>query len=150
MHIFEFLKEDHKKVNTLFEKIVSARSDNRRETLLQDVKQELLAHAHAEDAVFYETLAKEGDEEMQKRIAMARQEHEEVERMLMELERMRPGSDRWLIHFGMLKHAVEHHVQEEEGDIFAMAKTILERSQATELAEEMQTVKEEELEQVAA
>ena len=141
MDIYNYLKKDHRKVSDLMEQVVAARSADRRLQIVQKIKQELLLHAETEQETFYAAL--ENEEETEEEIEMAEEEHEEVKMMLNRLTSMSPESDRWLILFGQLKQAVEHHVKEEEEMIFPKAQEILSDDEAEELAEEMDMLKQE-------
>lgn len=103
-------------------------------------------HADTENATFYRALrqfylTKEN-------IEHAEEEHDEVKTLLSALGNHPIDSDQWMEQFGELKHAVSHHVQEEENEIFAKAKTLLSQDQANQLAAEMAALKQNQLEPV--
>jgi hemerythrin superfamily protein len=144
MDIYKLLKADHRKVEDLFETLVAARSDGRREQILMQIRDELLLHAKTEEATFYAALEEADDEMLSELMPEAEEEHDEVRQLLEEIEAARAGTPKWYILVGSLKHAVEHHVEEEEGMIFEHAKEVLSDAQARELAQQMQQLKQEE------
>lgn len=141
MSIYTYLKQDHQKVEKLFEKILSTRSITKRNAFFEEVKNELLLHAKAESSTFYNALRdhKETAEIAEK----ADLEHAEVEAYLKKIRRLSVESERWMEQFGELKHSVMAHVAEEETIIFEKAKKILTKAQEKQLAEEMDKTKKE-------
>lgn len=135
MNIYQLLKKDHKKVSHLFKKIIAAPNATARLNLFETVLVELSIHAAAEQKTFYKALksSKKGKEEASHAI----EEHHEIKDCLNKVVNSDPNSNGWLIHFGELKSIVEHHVKEEEGDIFKTAKKSISTKKANELAVNM-------------
>ncbi len=147
MDIYNYLKKDHRKVSDLMEQLLAARSADRREKIFEDIKYELTLHAETEQATFYAAL--ENEKETSEKIEHAEEEHGEIKQYLAKLSKMSPESEKWIEVFGEFKHAVEHHVQEEEGDIFEKAKQVLSDSQAEKLAVKMDELKQKAMRKVA-
>jgi hypothetical protein len=141
MDIYNYLKKDHRKVSDLMEQVLAVRSAERREDLIDQIKEELTLHAETEQATFYAALEKE--EETEEKIEDAEDDHEEIKQFLAKLSSMSAESPKWMELFGELKHAVEHHVKDEETRIFEKARMILSDNEAEQLAEEMDQMKEE-------
>ncbi|MBX9805844.1 MAG: hemerythrin domain-containing protein [Alphaproteobacteria bacterium] len=141
MNIFTYLKRDHETVAELFDKILSTRSSDKRKAIFDEVAKELLIHIQAESSTFYEALR--AFEEAAELIGHAEKEHTEVKDYITKIYKISIESEKWIEQFGELKHSVTHHVEEEEGDIFEMAKRVLSNEQATQLALDMRTLKEE-------
>lgn len=141
MEIYTYLKKDHQKVTKLFKQIIAAGTPKKREQLFLEFKNELLLHAKSEQATFYKALKKHS-----KSLGDAKhgdKEHKEIEKALAKLSKI-PSKTivEWLVQFGELKHIVEHHVDDEEGEMFKDAKKVLSKKQANELTEEMEMYKE--------
>jgi hemerythrin-like domain-containing protein len=62
--------------------------------------------------------------------------------LLREIGRLEPGNERWQAKLTVLKENVEHHVEEEEKEIFEKAQSLLDEDQAATLGEKF--VKEKE------
>jgi hemerythrin superfamily protein len=140
MNIYNYLKKDHETVNTLFETIISSQNHTKRAEVFNELKQELLAHAEAEHVTLYKSL-KEYDET--KDIAKhADKEHAEVKKYLNEISEIPVKSDEWLEKLGELKHAVTHHVKEEETEMFKLAKQVLSKEQEENILQKIQSVKQ--------
>ena len=143
MDIYSYLKKDHDKVNKLMKQITEARAAEERQELFDTMSSELLLHASTEEQTFYRALEERGGKQLQEKADHAEQEHDEIESLIQQLRKSNPEESAWLINFGVLKHAVEHHVEEEEGEIFDKARKILSEHQAERLAEEMDALKQQ-------
>jgi hypothetical protein len=133
MDAITLLKTDHEKVAGIFEKLeeTTERAEKTRQELFMQLKQELDLHAHVEEAIFYPVL-KKADETRE--ITMeALQEHHVVKVLLRELDAMEVTSETWTAKLKVLKENVEHHVEEEEDDMFKKARTVLNTEQLEEL-----------------
>jgi hemerythrin superfamily protein len=141
MNAFELLKADHEKVSGIFERIDDAGDGDTgvRRSLFAQVKSELEAHAHIEETIFYPALRQEA--ETQEIVLEAIEEHQEVKDLLAEIEGIPVDSDDWSDKVTELKEAVEHHVGEEEGEMFDKARDVLSQQQIEELGNRMESEK---------
>jgi len=147
MDIYSYLKKDHRKVADLMEDVLTAKSPARRETIFEKIREELTLHSEAEEATFYAAL--QDEEETEERIEDAEEDHEEMKAYMEQLSSMSADTEQWLEMFGEFKHAVEHHVKDEEGRIFEKAREVLDDDDAEQLAEDMERMKEEAFEHAA-
>lgn len=143
MDIYSYLKKDHRKVRDLMEQVLAARSTSHKKTLMKEITEELILHAKTEQATFYAAL--ENEEETEEKIEDAEDDHKEIKHFLAKLSSMPVENSKWMELFGEFKHAVEHHVKDEEYRIFEKARRILSNDEAEQLAEEMDRMKEETL-----
>ena len=150
MNVFTLLKTDHKKVAGILEKIdaTTERGVKTREELFTQLKTELDVHARIEETIFYPELEKA--DETRDITLEAFEEHRLVKQLLGELEKMDKGEEQWTARFTVLKENVEHHVEEEETDMFPKAKKVLSDEQAEELGTRMEAAKSKELKAAAA
>lgn len=144
MDIYNYLKKDHRKISDLFAKIISSKGAHERKSLFEELKNELLVHIKTEHETFYKALK----HSLPGKIDHADEEHSEIKKALAKVDDLSSESTEWLVQLGELKNIVEHHVKEEEGEIFHSAKKILSEKKAKELAEEMETLKADILETV--
>lgn len=114
--------------------------------LLTTLSIELLAHARAEEEVFYSALERFPDAAA--RLQHSRDEHNSMELALQELLSLEYSSDRWLEAYEGLMDTVEHHVEEEENEIFALANRHLAKKELKELDERFQEVRGEQREKL--
>ena len=150
MNAFTLLKEDHKKVAGILEKIDSTteRGVKTREDLFTQLKTELDVHARIEETIFYPAL--ENADETRDITLEAFEEHRLVKQLLGELEKMDKGDEQWTARFTVLKEQIEHHVEEEEDDMFPKARKVLGEEEAEALGTRLEEAKQKEMKAAAA
>lgn len=134
MDAFNLLKADHRKVEELFEQLESA-SGQAKMRVFQQIKTELELHTHIEETIFYPAL--EEPKQTHDLTLEAYEEHDVVKKLLQELSRARTVSDEWEAKAKVLQENVEHHVEEEENELFPKAQSALSEEEIEELGEEM-------------
>src|SRR4030095_9598574 len=115
MDAFELLKADHKKVNGLFDELEAA-AGKAKLSVFEQIKNELDLHTHVEEKIFYPALEKR--EETHDLTLEAYEEHKMVKTLLAELSGARTADDEWQAKVKVLRENVEHHVDEEENELF--------------------------------
>ena len=133
MDPYKLLKTDHQTVSELFDRIESARGQAKF-TVFNKLKNELDVHAHIEETILYPALEK--SEESRDITLEAYEEHKVVKDLLTELAAGKPN-DEWNAKLTVLRENVDHHVDEEEGELFDKAKKVLSDEQAELLGDEM-------------
>ena len=143
MNAYDLLKEDHKKVSALFEKLAptTERALKTREELFSKLATELELHTAIEERIFYPTLKQAA--ETRDIILEAIEEHSVVKAMLEELKSTTKDTEQWTAKLTVLRENIEHHVEEEEGDMFKKARKILTDEQAQQLGARMEAAKKE-------
>jgi iron-sulfur cluster repair protein YtfE (RIC family) len=138
MDPFELLKKDHKTVSELFERIEAAKGKAKL-GFFQQIKDELELHTHIEEVIFYPAL--ERANETRDLTLEAYEEHKVVKDLLGELDSANAVTDEWRAKLTVLKENVEHHVDEEENELFGKANDVLTGDEAEALGDRMQTEK---------
>lgn len=136
MDIYGALKHDHEDMKKLLEKL-SDTTENAVKTRAQGfakLKAELTAHSRAEEEVFYAALRDQ--DKTRDDVLEGEQEHHMVDVLLEEMSKLEVGDEHWTAKLTVLKEQIEHHVDEEEDDLFGKAKKILSDDQAKSLAED--------------
>ena len=143
MNAFTLLKADHKKVAGILEKIdeTTERAIKTREELFTQLKTELDIHTRIEETIFYPAL-EEADETHDITLE-AFEEHKVVKTLLSELESLGKDKEEWTAKFTVLKENIEHHVEEEEGEMFTKARKVLGEEGAETLGTRMEKAKGE-------
>lgn len=133
MNIYERLEKDHRAVEDIFEQILDSSDGAKktREKLFSKLKSELIAHSKAEEKIFYPRLKEEG--ELREQVLESLEEHHEVELLLDELDELEVDDERWMAKMRVLQENVEHHVEEEEDELFEEARSVLDDDEATDL-----------------
>lgn len=149
MDIYARLEKDHETQRDLCDRIKDSKpgSDERSE-LWTELKVELEAHAAAEEQVFYSALMQKPDGTEEARHSV--HEHQEMSKLITELDAMDQSADVWDKKFKTLAHDVNHHVDEEETDIFPEAKELISDKVAKEMVEDFNKRKPAEEEKHAA
>jgi Hemerythrin HHE cation binding domain. len=139
MDAASLLKQDHRQVESLLEQYRAATA-NSKQALLGEITRELSRHMEAEEAVLYpvlRTAVPDGESLMEDAV----EEHNEAKGLLAELEDMEIGSLAADSKVATLRKAIEHHVQEEEEEIFPMMLESLSRSRLEDLGKEIEDAK---------
>ncbi|MBC8044265.1 MAG: hemerythrin domain-containing protein [Rhizobacter sp.] len=141
MNAIELLTSDHEKVAKIFEKLGSTteRSAKTREELFTKLKQELDTHTHLEETIFYPALKE--NKLTHDMVLEAYEEHHVAKFLLNELEDMEKNREEWKAKLTVLQEAIEHHVEEEEGDLFVKTRKVLDKATLDSLGEQMQDEK---------
>ena len=123
MTLLEALKADHDKAKDLLVDILDADDANTRKTLFGRFAAELVAHSRAEEKVLYARLMK--DEEGRAEALEGTVEHEIADRLIADLKAQPdPESDEWSARCGVLQELLEHHIEEEESEMFETAREL--------------------------
>jgi hypothetical protein len=138
MDAFELLKADHKKVADLFERLDAATGQAKLD-LFKQINDELEVHTFIEETIFYPALEK--PEETHDLTLEAYEEHKVVKTLLAELSGARTADDEWQARAKVLRENVEHHVDEEENELFDKADDALTDEQIEALGEQMEAAK---------
>jgi hemerythrin superfamily protein len=142
----KLLKEDHKKVKALFEEVegLGDRATTQRKSLFQQIDQELTLHSKIEETLFYPEFKKRAENsEEREEVLEAYEEHGVVKVMIGELEDLDPKDETYKPKLAVLKELVMHHVKEEEGPLFKMAREIFEPEELDQIGERIVEAKEE-------
>lgn len=141
MDAFTLLKDDHKKVAALFEKIepTTERAVKTRQEVFAKLKAELDLHAHIEEAILYPALKKEA--ETRDIVFESLEEHKQVKLLLAEMAEMAVDSEEWTAKAKVLQENVEHHVEEEETTMFKLGREVLTQAQIDELGTRLEAEK---------
>lgn len=150
MSLYAEIKSDHDRHRDLMKRILETSGDSPdRRKLWKDFRNDLEAHAAAEEQSLYAELIAEEQSQPQARHSVA--EHKESSDLVEQLDAMDMSNPAWLQTFKTLADDLEHHMKEEERDVFDVSKKMIGNTRAEELATRFRLRKQHELEdQVAA
>jgi hemerythrin superfamily protein len=142
MDAITLLKDDHKTVKRLFRKFEQAgdRAYATKRKLVDKITEELSVHSAIEEQVFYPSV-RHAVEQTEDEVLEALEEHHIVKWTLSELESMDPREERFDAKVTVLIESVEHHIEEEEGEMFPRVRKALSRTQLNELGDLMERAK---------
>ncbi len=147
--IFADLKADHDRHRELLAQIAetSGASDERK-TLFETFMLDVTAHAAAEEESLYATMLGMPDLRDDARHSVS--EHKEIDDFLGELNDMDMSSSGWLTKFKEMRHRYEHHIDEEEEEMFPAASKELSTAEEERLGKLFEQRKPKELERAEA
>jgi iron-sulfur cluster repair protein YtfE (RIC family) len=136
MDALELLKEDHRKVKSLFQRAETAEASELGQ-ICEQINKELEMHAHIEETVFYPAMQKY--DELKDMVEESLEEHEEIKNLLAD---MSADDDELESKLEELKETVEHHAEdEEEGEMFPKIRQLLNQQELQRLGEQLQDAK---------
>ena len=137
MDAITMLKTDHDKVKRLLADLetTTERGVKTREELFATIKGELTIHETIEEEIFYPAL--KSHPKAKDVVLEGYQEHHVVDLLMGELESMDVSDERWGAKATVMKENIEHHIEEEEGDMFKKARQVFDRGELEDLGERM-------------
>lgn len=141
MNALELLHEDHERVQALFEQVKGTENERQHQQLFKKIKTELETHTYIEEKVFYPRLKKQ--DELRDLVLEAVEEHLQVKTLLRAIERLTSGNERFDAKLSVLMDNVEHHVEEEEKEMFPQVEAQFSSDQLEELGQEMEAAKKD-------
>ena len=143
MNAISMLEEDHKKVKKLLTDLDSTteRGVKTREELFTKVKQELEVHEAIEEEIFYPALKEHP--KAKDLVLEAYEEHNVVDMVMKEIEGVTYDDETWGAKLTVMKENVEHHIEEEEGEMFKQARQVFSEEELADLGDRMAARKEQ-------
>lgn len=134
MEIYEVLMKDHEEVKTMLDELCALKDDDDyRFVLVEQIANELIPHSRAEESVFYNTLrAVNADKKL---VFHGYGEHMAAETLLRSLQVMDKLNFGWKAIAIKLRDALNHHVEEEETEIFGEARNAFTTEEAIAMGE---------------
>jgi iron-sulfur cluster repair protein YtfE (RIC family) len=144
MEATTLLIRDHEAVKKLFAQFDGAgdAAYKTKKDLFETIKTELLIHMDVEEAVFYPVVKALPSEEAKDGIREADEEHHVAKLLIHEISAMKPEDEQYDAKVTVLKENIEHHVKEEEGEMFPRAKKRLSKERLEQLGDEIEERKE--------
>lgn len=141
MDAIQLLKADHQEVKHLLTELAdtTARAVKKRAELLEQIRINLKAHTQIEEEIFYPAFKKAGKKEEAKMYYEAMEEHRAAgDLVLPDLLNTATDSEQFGGRANVLKELVEHHVKEEEEEMFKDARKLLSKEELNELGKQME------------
>lgn len=142
--IYDMLHQDHEKVKNALTSILDTTggAEKTRDKLFSEIKHDLEIHTKFEEEVFYpEFREAKHDKEAKEEVKDALNEHDEAKSMLSKMEAMDKTSDEFVEKVKELKQALEHHISDEEDEMFPQARKTLSDDEARAMGDRYQTLK---------
>ena len=129
MNAIELLEQQHREVEKLFDKIEKVESEEKQE-LFDEIADALAVHAAIEEQHFYPATKDARTEEL---LHEAVEEHLAVKRIIADLLEMEVDDPQFDAKIKVLKEQVEHHVEEEEKQLFPKVKKVHSKDELEDL-----------------
>ena len=143
MDALKLLKADHDKVKKMMEELDSTteRALKTREEGFTKLRHELEVHEAIEEEIFYPALK---EHPKAKEIVLeGYEEHNVVDMVMAEIAGVSYDDETWGAKFTVMKENVEHHIEEEENEMFEKARQVFDRDELGQLGDRMAERKEE-------
>jgi hemerythrin superfamily protein len=131
--IYSTLKKEHKEVKEMFEEIL----DDKKPSMMvfNQIMEALQPHMSGEEKYFYPAIKKaaESKEENALIVNEAFEEHKWAKALAAEICKMDENDEMWLPKVKVLSDMIEHHIEEEEGELFKAAKKVLSKDQQEQI-----------------
>ncbi len=143
MDALQLLKADHDKVKKMLGELDSTteRGVKTREEGFAKLRRELEVHEAIEEEIFYPALKEHP--KAKELVLEAYEEHNVVDMVLGEIDDVAYDDETWGAKFTVLKENLEHHIEEEETEMFEQARQVFEEEELAQLGERMAARKEE-------
>ena len=138
MNALELMKQDHAELKKMMGQLESTteRGVKTREQLFAKIRRELQVHETIEEEIFYPALK---EHPKAKEIVLeGYEEHHAVDTLVGELETVPFDDERWGAKFTVIKENIEHHIEEEEGEMFKKARQVFDKSELDDLGSQME------------
>lgn len=139
------LKTEHATVKKMFEKEgkLTEQDNEKKASLFNQIKAALEVHAAIEEEIFYPAVKKARSEHVKDEVREAYEEHKQIKSLLAQVSSITPADESYDMKIKVLKEDVEHHVKEEEGEMFPDAKRFLGESRLVELGAQLEARKQQ-------
>jgi iron-sulfur cluster repair protein YtfE (RIC family) len=137
MNALTSLRRDHDKVKKLLAELetTTERGVKTRQEILERLKTELTVHEMIEEEIFYPEL--KAHPRARDIVLEAFEEHNVVDSLLGELGTLPPDDETWGAKATVMKENIEHHIEEEEGEMFDIAGKVFDRAELDALGSRM-------------
>ena len=138
MKATDFLKKQHREVMKLFKEVEKTEDTRARKRLMSEIVSHLKVHTTIEEEIFYPAVREIGTEKAEEQMLEAVEEHHVVDLVLAELPQVDPAADTFEAKMTVLRELIEHHVEEEQEEVFPMAEKRLGKERIAELGERLE------------
>ncbi len=141
MDALTLLKDDHDKVKKLLAdgEETTQRAEKTRAEVFAKIKEEMLIHERIEEEIFYPALKQHP--KAKEIVLEGFEEHHVVDEIMGELEATDVTDEQWGAKFKVMKENIEHHIEEEEGEMFDAARKVFSTDELAELGGRMAELK---------
>jgi hemerythrin superfamily protein len=139
------LKTDHATVKKLFEseKKLAETDGKKKEAIFNQIKAALTVHATIEEEIFYPAVKAARAKNVKDEVREAYEEHKQIKSLLAQIAGITSADETYDMKIKVLMEDVEHHVKEEETEMFPDAKKFLGEKRLMELGAQLEARKQQ-------
>jgi hemerythrin-like domain-containing protein len=140
MNAIDLLIEDHEKVKDILTRLTESteRAVKTRTELLQKLEMEVTIHTQLEEQILYPAYKEAGGKEELEMYHEAKEEHRTVDSLVLpDLKATDPGSVEFSGRAKVCKELLEHHIEEEESEMFPKARELFDKARLEEMGQQM-------------
>lgn len=144
MNAIDLLKADHERVKSILAQLSESteRGVKKRSDLLSKLEMEITIHTKLEEEILYPAFKEAGTKEQDIMYYEAKEEHRTVDSLVLpDLKNTDPGTPEFSGRVKVVKELLEHHIEEEESEMFPQAKKLLGNAKLEELGAQMEAMK---------
>lgn len=135
MDAIALLKRQHREVRKLFTDLEKAEDEEEKSRLFAELADKLMVHAHLEEELFYPAVF---EDETEEKLRQAVEEHLQAKRIIADVLDLEPTDEQWEAKCEVLKEDVEHHLEEEEDELFPRVQKDFDKKRLAELGKQME------------
>lgn len=144
MEITKALKADHKELKKLIRAVNKSEDGGERKRLFTEFAELLTKHSKAEEKVVYDALIATGEEEEEESGHEGYTEHMLADTLLAKLKAgADPMSPEWSAEAKVMMEILEHHIEEEEDEVFSQVKEDFDSAERDDMGEAFESQKEQ-------
>lgn len=143
MNAVDLLKSQHREVEDLFEEFAEASGNEKKRVIFEQIADKLAIHAGIEERDFYPSVKAKETEDL---LLESLEEHLAAKRVIADLLALEPSDETFEAKVKVLQEQIEHHVEEEEEELFPQVKKLFDEETLEALAQQMIATQEELLE----
>lgn len=144
MNAIDLLKSDHERVKAILTQLSESteRAVKKRADLLSKLEMEITIHTKLEEEILYPAFKEAGAKEQDIMYYEAKEEHRTVDSLVLpDLKATDPATPEFSGRVKVVKELLEHHIEEEETEMFPQANKLLGKARLEELGAQMETMK---------
>ena len=139
MDVLRLLEDEHDEAKSVFKKLEKAHGPEA-SRLWDQLKSMLTLHEEMEETLFYPQLkAEKPTEDL---ILESYQEHHVMDLLIEEISALKPSDEAWQPKIKVLQENTEHHIEEEEGELFPKVRKIWNTAKREQVGRQMQEMKD--------
>ncbi|MEB0040407.1 MULTISPECIES: hemerythrin domain-containing protein [unclassified Pseudomonas] len=144
MNAIDMLVQDHVRVKEILTQLSesSDRALKKRADLLTKLEMELIIHTQLEEEILYPAFKAAGSKEQDIMYYEAKEEHRTVDSLVLpDLKVTDPSTPEFAGRVKVVKELLEHHIEEEEEEMFPQCEELLGKEKLEEIGKEMEVMK---------